>query len=91
MKIHNKEYRIIEKTYGDGQKQYHAEYCCLNLFFIKFWKDYVYDYIDYGYGSISYKYRFPTYQECLDYLTENIEKKIKTNQNKKVININIFK
>ena len=91
MKIHNKEFRIVEKTYGNGLKQYHAEYCYLNLFFFKLWKDYEYDYVDYGYGSISYKYRFKSYDDCLEVLTKNIEDKIKEKNNKKVINKSIFK
>lgn len=41
----------------------------------KIWKDYVYDVWDYGYGSITWKYRFHTYEECLEYLTKNIEDK----------------
>jgi len=90
MKIHNKEYRIVEKTFGDGHKEYHAQYCFLNLFFFKIWKDYVYDYIDYGYGSIEYVYRFQTYEECLGYLTDNIEDKLKKENNEKIINTNIF-
>lgn len=47
----------------------------LNLFLFKIWKDYVYDVWDYGYGSITWKYRFHTYEECLEYLTKNIEDK----------------
>ena len=91
MKIHNKEFRIIEKTYGDGHKEFHAEQLIFNLFGLKFWKDYIYDIWDYGYATINFKWRFETYQECLDYLTKNIEEKIKTKQNNKLININIFK
>ena len=91
MKIHNKEYRIIKKVYGDGHEEYHAEERILNLFLFGIWKDYEYDYVDYGYGSISYKYRFPTYDECVKELTKNVEEKIKEKNNKKVINIKIFK
>ena len=91
MKIHNKEYRIIEKTFGDGHKEYHAEKRILNLFFFGIWEDYIYGVDDYGYGSIVYKYRFDTYEECLDYLTKNIEDKLKEENNKKIISINIFK
>ena len=91
MKIHNKEFRIVEKTYGNGLKQYYAEHCYLNLFFFKLWEDYEYDYVDYGYGSISYKYRFPTYDECVKEQTKNVEEKIKEKNNKKIINIKIFK
>jgi hypothetical protein len=91
MKIHNKEYRIIKKVYGDGHEEYHAEECILNLFLFGIWKDYIYEISDYGYGSIVYKYRFPTYDECLNYLTENIENKLKLENDKKIISINIFK
>lgn len=91
MKIHNKEYRIIKKVYGDGHEEYHAEERILNLFLFEIWKDYVYGISDYGYGSIVYKYRFPTYEECLDYLIKNIEYKLKLKKDKKVISINIFK
>ena len=84
MKIHNKEFRIIEKTYGDGHKEYHAEQLLINLLFFKIWKDYVY-------GSISWKYRFNTYDECLDYLTKNLNKKYQNIQKNKLLNINIFR
>ena len=91
MKIHNKEYRIIKKVYGDGHEEYHAEERILNLFLFKIWKDYVYGVDDYGYGSIVYKYRFPTYDKCLDYLIENIEYNLKLKRDKEIISINIFK
>ena len=91
MKIHNKEYRIIKEVFGDGHEEYHAEERILNLFFFGIWKDYIYEIRDYGYGSLVMKYRFPTYQECLDYLTENIEYNLKIKNNKKLINIKIFK
>ena len=52
MKIHNKEYRIIKKVYGDGHEEYHAEERILNLFLFGIWKDYIYGVNDYGYGSI---------------------------------------
>ena len=90
MKIHNKEFRIVEETFGDGHKSYHAEYLFLNLFFFKIWKDYIYDVWDYGYACINYAYRFKTYDECLDYLTKNLEEKYNDEQNKKIINKNIF-
>ena len=91
MKIHNKEYRIIKKVYGDGHEEYHAEERILNLFLFGIWKDYVYEIRDYGYGAIIYKYRFPTYDKCLDYLIKNIEYNLKLKNDKKVISINIFK
>ena len=91
MKIHNKEYRIIKKVYGDGHEEYHAEERILNLFLFGIWKDYVYGISDYGYGAIVYKYRFPTYDKCLDYLIENIEYNLKLKKDKKIISINIFK
>ena len=91
MKIHNKEYRIIKEVYGDGHEEYHAEERILNLFLFEIWKDYVYGISDYGYGSITYKYRFPTYDECLDYLIKNIEYNSKLKNDKKIISINIFK
>lgn len=90
MKIHNKEYRIIKKVYGDGHEEYHAEKRILNLFLFGIWKDYIYGVDDYGYGSIIYKYRFPTYDECLNYLTENIEKKLKLENDKVLIYESIF-
>lgn len=90
MKICGKEFRIIEKTYGDGHKEYHAEALWLNLFFFKIWKDYVYDVWDYGYGSISFKDRFSSYEECVKNLTGNVEKKYKEKQSEKLINKNIF-
>ena len=31
MKIHNKEFHIIEKTYGDGHKEYHTEQLLINF------------------------------------------------------------
>lgn len=91
MKIHNKEYRIIKKVYGDGHEEYHAEKRILNLFLFGIWEDYIYGVDDYGYGSIVYKYRFHTYDECLDYLTKHIEYNLKLKNDKKIININIFK
>ena len=91
MKIHNKEYRIIKKVYGDGHEEYHAEKRILNLFLFGIWKDYVYEISDYGYGAIIYKYRFPTYDKCLDYLIENIEYNLKLKKDKEIISINIFK
>ena len=91
MKIHNKEYRIIKEVYGDGHEEYHAEERILNLLFFGIWKDYVYGISDYGYGSIVYKYRFPTYDKCLDYLIENIEYNLKLKKDKEIISINIFK
>jgi len=91
MKIHNKEFRIVEKTYADGHKEYHAEECILNLFFFRIWKDYVYGISYYGYGSVNWKYRFNTYNECLDYLVKNLDEKYKSKQNNKLININIFR
>ena len=91
MKIHNKEYRIIKKVYGDGHEEYHAEERILNLFLFGIWKDYIYGVDDYGYGSIVYKYRFPTYEKCLDYLIKNIEYNLKLKNDKKVISINTFK
>ena len=91
MKKYNKEYRIIKKVYGDGQEEYHAEERILNLFFFGIWKDYIYKIDDYGYGSIVYKYRFSTYEECLDYLVENIENKIKLENHKKVKSKSIFR
>lgn len=91
MKIHNKEYRIVKKVYGDGHEEYHAEERILNLFFFGIWKDYIYKIDDYGYGSIVYKYRFSTYEECLDYLVENIENKIKLENHKKVKSKSIFR
>ena len=91
MKIHNKEFRIVEKTYGDGHKEYHAEKLLINLLLFKIWKDYVYDVWDYGYGSITWKYRFHTYDECLDYLTKNLDEKYKNRQKNKLINTNIFR
>ena len=90
MKIHNKEYRIIKKVYGDGHEEYHAEERILNLFFFGIWRDYTYEVWDYGYGSLNMKYRFPTYDECLNYLTENIEYNLKLKNDKKVKNKTIF-
>ena len=91
MKIHNKEFRIVEETFGDGHKEFHAEYCYLNLIFFKFPEDNIYDYCEYGYGSISYKYRFKIYKKCLEYLTYNVEEKLKIKNDKRITNINIFK
>lgn len=91
MKIHNKEYRIIKKVYGDGHEEYHAEQRILNLFFFGIWKDYIYKIVDYGYSAIVYKYRFSTYKECLDCLVENIENKIKLEKHKKVKSKSIFR
>ena len=54
------------------------------------WEDYIYEIRDYGYGSLVMKYRFPTYDECLNYLTENIEHKLKLENDKKVKNKTIF-
>ena len=69
----------------------HAEQCILNLFFFGIWKDYIYKIVNYGYGSIVYKYRFSTYKECLDSLVENIENKIKLENHKKVKSKSIFR
>ena len=91
MKIHNKEYRIIKKVYGDGHEEYHAEQRILNLFLFGIWKDYIYKIVNYGYGSIVYKYCFSTYKECLDSLVENIENKIKLENHKKVKSKSIFR
>jgi len=90
MKIYNKDFRIVEKTYSDGHKEYHAEQLSINLLFFKIWKDYVYGVSDYGYGSIVWKYRFKTYDECLDYLTKNLEEKYKDKISGKIINRNII-
>jgi len=90
MKIQNKEYRIVKKVYGDGHEEYHAEQRVLNLFFFGIWKDYVYKVTDYGFGAIVYKYRFSTYDECLDCLVENIEYKTKLENHKKVKSKSIY-
>ena len=89
MKIFNKEYRIVEKTFGDGHKEYHAQQLVLNLFLFKIWKDYIYDILEYGYGMLIMKYRFHTYDECLEYLTNNIKEKEEAKQKAKIINTNI--
>ena len=91
MKIYNKEYRIIEETYEDDHKKYHVEKLIFKFLFIKFWKDYIYRIDDCGYGSIVYKYRFHTYQECIDYLKKNIEEKEQAKKKVKIINKQIFK
>jgi hypothetical protein len=90
MKIGNKTFRIVKKTFADGHSEYHAEELFLNLWLFKIWIEYVYDDRDYGYGTLLCKYRFPTYHECVDYLTKDVNEKMEHWKKSRLISKNIY-
>ena len=82
MEIGNKEFRIVEKVFDDGHKEYHAERLLINLFLFKIWRDYVY-----GSGYASFKYSFSTFDECLNYLVKDVTEKQKEKDNQIIIQL----
>ena len=76
MIINNKKYRIVEKIYKDGHKEYKAQYA-INYFLFNIWRDYVCDVWDYGYATVRFICGGHTYEDCKEYLIESIKKKEK--------------
>lgn len=85
MEIDKTKYRIVEKTFGDGHKEYTAQEVFLNFGLIKIWKDYVCDVWDYGYGKINFICCAETYESCKQYLLESLEKKEALRLKKQII------
>ena len=73
MKINNTNYRIKEKIYKDGHKEYIAQYA-INCLFFNIWRDYVCDVWDYGYDTVNFICCGKTYEDCKQHLIESIEK-----------------
>ena len=81
-----KNFRIVEKTYGDGHKEYKAQEVFLNFGLFKIWKDYVCEVLDMGYGRINFICCGKTYEDCKQHLLETIEKKEKAKLKATIIN-----
>lgn len=90
MKIDNKYYRIIEKTYEDGHKEYVAQQA-INFIFFKWWKNYVHEKLEYGYATVNCIYSYPTYNDCYNSLIFNIEMKRDKLKNQKLVKTEIYK
>ena len=86
-----KNFRIIEKTYGDGHKTYKAQKVFLNFGLFKIWEDYICDVLDMGYGRIRYICCGETYEDCRQHLLETIEKKEKQRLKNTIINKTSYK
>ena len=83
-------YRIKEKTYGDGHKEYIAQEAYLNFGLFKFWRNHVCNVLNYGYGTVRIICCAKTYETCEQYLLESIKKKKDNVLKNKVISTKIF-
>lgn len=72
MKIDGKYYRIKEKVYKDGHKEYTAQKA-INFYLFKIWRNFSCGVTDYGYGSINWICCGETYEDCKKYLLETLE------------------
>ena len=77
-------YRIIEKEYEDGHKEYTAQEAVTIFGFPIYWEKYVMCVDDYGFGSIRYICCGKTYEECLQKLNESLQAKEKERKKNKV-------
>ena len=90
MIINNKEYRIQEKIWEDGHKEYKAQYA-INCLFFKIWRNYICDVQNYGYAKINYICCGKTYEDCKQHLIESIKKNEQRRKENTIKKINYIK
>lgn len=85
----NSKYRIIEKVFEDGHKEYVAQESRLRLFGRNiFWKDYVLREDDYYGNTVRWICCGNTYDECVEQLKENLESKERSKKKNTIVSTN---
>ena len=86
-------YRIVEKEYEDGHKEYLAQEAVMLFGHPIFWRKHVYETTSDFYGETVNLYCYgDTYEECLDRLKKSLDKeeeKRKKNMVKSITYINV--
>lgn len=86
--INSNKYRIKETIYRDGHKQYVAQERKTILFFIKYWRPIMTEYMCDGYTLVPFYCTYNTYEKCRNKLKEYLEKKEKLKNSNKIVMVN---